>query len=384
MPDNKIRVVITNKQKAVKIPTGIRMLVRRCCNAVLKLEKFEGPAEISVTFVDNAQIKELNKQYRDKDIETDVLSFPMGENGVYDKDIETGAQILGDVVISMEKARDQAELYGHSFQREVGYLTAHSVLHLLGYDHIDNMERVRMREKEELIMEQLGLPASSSYIVDDDMAINDMLVKYLRKNGYITYSAYSGTEALLFLEKQKVNLIILDLMLPGLSGEQVLAKIKKTKNVPVIGLSAKEDSKSKIFLLKNGADDYVTKPFDIEELLARIETILRRIYENQYTSNSLLCCGDLNLDTIGMEATLKNQKLPLTKNEFAILKMLMEHPQQVFTKDMIYEQLWNEALEGTENAINVHISNLRKKIAAIDNSKSYIKTVWGIGFKMDI
>ena len=201
-------------------------------------------------------------------------------------------------------------------------------------------------------------------IVDDDMAINDMLVKYLRKNGYITYSAYSGTEALLFLEKQKVNLIILDLMLPG--------------------LSAKEDSKSKIFLLKNGADDYVTKPFDIEELLARIETILRRIYENQYTSNSLLCCGDLNLDTIGMEATLKNQKLPLTKNEFAILKMLMEHPQQVFTKDMIYEQLWNEALEGTENAINVHISNLRKKIAAIDNSKSYIKTVWGIGFKMDI
>ena len=91
-------------------------------------------------------------------------------SGVYDKDIETGAQILGDVVISMEKARDQAELYGHSFQREVGYLTAHSVLHLLGYDHIDNMERVRMREKEELIMEQLGLPASSSYIVDDDMA----------------------------------------------------------------------------------------------------------------------------------------------------------------------------------------------------------------------
>ena len=170
MPDNKIRVVITNKQKAVKIPTGIRMLVRRCCNAVLKLEKFEGPAEISITFVDNAQIKELNKQYRDKDIETDVLSFPMGENGVYDKDIETGAQILGDVVISMEKARDQAELYGHSFQREVGYLTAHSVLHLLGYDHIDNMERVRMREKEELIMEQLGLPASSSYIVDDEMA----------------------------------------------------------------------------------------------------------------------------------------------------------------------------------------------------------------------
>ena len=157
---NKIRVIITNKQKAVKIPTGIRMLVRRCCNAVLRLEKFEGSAEISVTFTDNEGIKALNKQYRDKDIETDVLSFPMGENGVYDTNPETGAQILGDVVISMEKARDQAELFGHSLQREVGYLTA----------HMEKLERVRMREKEELVMEQLGLPASSSYIVDDDMA----------------------------------------------------------------------------------------------------------------------------------------------------------------------------------------------------------------------
>lgn len=167
MADNKIKVVITNKQKTVKIPTGIRMLVRRCCNAVLQMEKFEGPAEISVTFTDNKGIKELNRQYRNKDIETDVLSFPMGENGVYDTDMETGAKILGDVVISMEKARDQAELFGHSLQREVGYLTAHSVLHLLGYDHMENLEKVRMREKEELIMEQLGLPASSSYIVDD-------------------------------------------------------------------------------------------------------------------------------------------------------------------------------------------------------------------------
>lgn len=169
MADNKIKVIITNKQKAVKIPTGIRMLIRRCCNAVLQLEKFEWPAEISVTFTDNKGIKELNKQYRNKDIETDVLSFPMGENGKYDTDMETGAKILGDVVISMEKARDQAELYGHGLQREVGYLTAHSVLHLLGYDHMEKLEKVRMREKEELIMEQLGLPASPSYIVDDDM-----------------------------------------------------------------------------------------------------------------------------------------------------------------------------------------------------------------------
>lgn len=167
MTENKIRVIITNKQKAVKIPTGLRMLIRRCCHAVLELEKFEGPAEISVTFTDNEEIKKLNAQYRNIDAATDVLSFPMGENGKYDLNHETGAKILGDIVISMEKAVEQADAFDHSLQREVAYLTAHSVLHLLGYDHVVNMEKVRMREKEELVMEQLGLPASSSYIVSE-------------------------------------------------------------------------------------------------------------------------------------------------------------------------------------------------------------------------
>ena len=166
MTENKIRVIITNNQKAVKIPTGLRMLIRRCCHAVLELEKFEGPAEISVTFTDNEQIKKLNAQYRNIDAATDVLSLPMGENGEYDTNMETGAKILGDIVISVEKAVEQAEAFGHTLQREVAYLTAHSVLHLLGYDHVENMEKVRMREKEELVMDQLGLPASSSYIVN--------------------------------------------------------------------------------------------------------------------------------------------------------------------------------------------------------------------------
>jgi probable rRNA maturation factor len=164
---DKIRVIITNNQKKVKIPTGLRMLVRRCCHAVLQLENFKGIAEISVTFVDNEEIHKLNLQYREKDMPTDVLSFVMSENGAYDIDPKTGAQILGDVVISMEKAVEQAERYGHSLQREVGYLTAHSVLHLLGYDHMENMERIRMREKEEKVMSQLGLPASSSYVRED-------------------------------------------------------------------------------------------------------------------------------------------------------------------------------------------------------------------------
>ena len=163
----KIRVIITNDQKSVKIPTGIRMLIRRCCHAVLRMEEFYDPAEISVTFVDNEQIRELNAQYRNKDASTDVLSFPMGENGVYDVNHDTGAKILGDIVISMETAQEQAVRYGHGLDREVGYLTAHSMLHLLGYDHENGgMERVRMREKEEQVMTQLGLPRTSSYTVE--------------------------------------------------------------------------------------------------------------------------------------------------------------------------------------------------------------------------
>ena len=163
----KIRVIISNRQRAVKIPTGLRMLIRRCCHAVLQLEHFTDSAEISVSFVDNEQIREMNKQYRNKDAETDVLSFPMGENGVYDVNHETGAKILGDIVISVPKAMEQAKTYGHSLEREVGYLTAHSMLHLLGYDHEDGgLARVRMREKEEYVMRELGLPASSSYAPD--------------------------------------------------------------------------------------------------------------------------------------------------------------------------------------------------------------------------
>ena len=163
----KLRVIIANNQKKIKVPTGMRMLIRRCCHAVLQLEEFSESAEISVTFTDNEGIRELNRQYRNIDSATDVLSFPMGENGEYDTNLETGAKILGDVVISLEKAKEQSEAFGHSLQREVGYLTAHSVLHLLGYDHVEKLEKVRMREKEELIMERLGLPASSSYIVEE-------------------------------------------------------------------------------------------------------------------------------------------------------------------------------------------------------------------------
>ncbi len=166
---NKVKVIISNDQKQIKIPTGVRMLVRRCCSAVLVNEQFEGAAEISVTFTDDAHIRELNKQYRNIDRSTDVLSFPLGIDGVYDVNNDTGAQMLGDIVISMEHAVEQAEMYGHSLQREIGFLTVHSMLHLLGYDHEQGgLEQVRMREKEETALAQLGLRRGASYYMDDE------------------------------------------------------------------------------------------------------------------------------------------------------------------------------------------------------------------------
>jgi probable rRNA maturation factor len=166
---DKVKVIISNDQKAVKIPTGIRLLVRRCCHAVLLQEEFDGSAEVSVTFVDNAKIHELNKQYRNIDRETDVLSFPLGENGEYDVNHDTGAKMLGDIVISLEKAVEQAEMYGHPLQREVAFLTVHSMLHLLGYDHeAGGLEAVRMREKEEAVLTKLGLQRNGSYYLDEE------------------------------------------------------------------------------------------------------------------------------------------------------------------------------------------------------------------------
>ena len=165
----KIKVIITNDQKEVKIPTGVRMLVRRCCNAVLTFEDFSEPAEISVTFVDDDEIQKLNKEFRNIDRSTDVLSFPLGENGVYDVNNSTGAKVLGDIVISVPHTIGQADRYGHSLQREIGFLTVHSMLHLLGYDHVNGgMESVRMREKEETVLTKLGLKRNGSYYMDDE------------------------------------------------------------------------------------------------------------------------------------------------------------------------------------------------------------------------
>lgn len=160
----KLKVYIRNNQRKIKLPSGLRLLVRKCCLAVLSYEKFKDDAEVSVSFVDNEEIRKLNKAYRGLDKSTDVLSFPLGENGVYDTNCETGAKLLGDVVISMETAVRQAYIYGHSLDREVGFLTVHSMLHLLGYDHETSpLDSAIMREKEEEILTELGIAKDTTF-----------------------------------------------------------------------------------------------------------------------------------------------------------------------------------------------------------------------------
>ncbi|MDQ5983719.1 MAG: Endoribonuclease YbeY [Eubacteriales bacterium SKADARSKE-1] len=160
----KIKVIINDNQKDIKIPTGLRMIVRRACTAVLRSEHFKGSVKIGVTFVNNDEIKELNKKYRKKDMPTDVLSFQTMEKGKYPIEPDTGVQLIGDVVISIEKACEQAKKYGHTLQQEVSFLTTHSVLHLLGYEHENvGVDRIKMREKEEVIMRELGYFGASGY-----------------------------------------------------------------------------------------------------------------------------------------------------------------------------------------------------------------------------
>lgn len=166
------KVYISDRQEQVKIPSGLRLLIRRCCNAVLAYEKVTQGAEISVSFVDNAEIKALNTQYRNNPTETDVLSFSYAdENGKYEINPDNGLLMIGDVVLSMEKAVEQSNMFGHSLAREVAYLVVHSVLHLLGYDHVNGgLEQVHMREREEAVLKKLGLPRGTSYTVDGEDA----------------------------------------------------------------------------------------------------------------------------------------------------------------------------------------------------------------------
>nr|WP_278416879.1 response regulator transcription factor [Mediterraneibacter faecis] len=217
-------------------------------------------------------------------------------------------------------------------------------------------------------------------VVEDDFQLNEMLKKVLLKEGYDVETAFSGTEALLLLENRMIDLVVLDLMLPGVSGEKVLDKIKEKMDIPIIILSAKSEIDSKVDLIKRGADDYITKPFDNKELLVRIEAVMRRSEPSKMRKK--YSYKDIVLDASSYSVKVAGVEVSFTKYEYLILKLLMSEPERIFTKNNIYESIWNEEFFGEENAINVHISNIRKKLSEINKNEQYIETVRGIGFRL--
>ncbi|MBD5445171.1 MAG: response regulator transcription factor [Lachnospiraceae bacterium] len=213
-------------------------------------------------------------------------------------------------------------------------------------------------------------------IIDDDMYIGNMLEETLTKEGYTVSRAYSGTEALLFLSQSRPDLVLLDLMLPGLNGEDVL---KQIKGIPVIIVSAKVDVDNKVDLLLGGAADYVTKPFNTKELLARIAVQLRNAAVDEAVH--ALSYDEIILDTNTHIVTIGSSEVKLTRTEYAILKLLMQNPTQVITKSMLLERISEDTPDCTESSLKMHVSNLRKKMREV-NGKDYIEAVWGIGFKL--
>lgn len=216
-------------------------------------------------------------------------------------------------------------------------------------------------------------------IVEDDVNINYLLKEAFEKQGYTCIQAFSGSEALLVLENKKISLMILDLMLPGISGEDVLRRLREKSDMPVIVLTAKDEIDSKVDVLLSGADDYMTKPFDIKEVLARALVQLRK--RSGKSESGTLSYKDLVIDKNTYQVFLKGQELRLTRQEFKVLELMLKNPAHVFSKQELYDYAWDEPFIGEDKAITVHISNIRKKMKAVTDEE-YIETVWGIGFKL--
>lgn len=216
-------------------------------------------------------------------------------------------------------------------------------------------------------------------IIEDDQEINKLLQVMMAKMGVDVISAYSGSEGILQSEQEEFDLVLLDLMLPGIDGKGVLEEVRKQADTPVIVISAKEDIETKIDMLRLGADDYITKPFNQEEVIARIEVQLRK--SNSQSHKHIKVWRGITVDTEKLESKLDGELLKLTNAEFDILSFLIDNPERALSKKEIYEKVWRGTYVGDDNTISVHISNLRKKIALVTNEE-YIQTVWGIGFML--
>ena len=218
-------------------------------------------------------------------------------------------------------------------------------------------------------------------IVEDDVNINNLLKETLSQKGYTCGQAFSGTEAALWLEKESWMLVLLDLMLPGMTGEEVLQLIRRQGDTPVIVLTAKDAMEEKLDLLTSGADDYITMPFDINEVIARVQIQLR--HAGQEAEPDRIECGGITLDDKTHQIWVEGQEiLHLTRQEYAILELLIRHPKQVFRKEAIFTYAWEEEYMGETKTLDVHISNIRKKLKAVTD-KEYIQTVWGIGYRLN-
>lgn len=215
-------------------------------------------------------------------------------------------------------------------------------------------------------------------VIDDDIHIGNILEELLRREGYAVLRAYSGTEAVLLLERSRPDLVLLDLMLPGLSGEEVLSKIG---SVPVIVVSAKVGVEDKVNLLLGGAADYVTKPFDSRELLARVAVRLRESAAPGLAA--ALEAGPLRLDPVSHCVTAAGKPVRLTKTEYAILKLFLRNPGQAIAKSVILDRISADTPDCTESSLKIHVSNLRKKLRDV-TGQDHIESVWGIGFKLNV
>lgn len=218
-------------------------------------------------------------------------------------------------------------------------------------------------------------------VVEDNPELHELIKKIL-KNTYLVFSAYSGSEAMLIQEKESFDLILLDMMLPGITGDKLLVKIREKVNTPVIMLTAVSEKKTISELLLSGANDYITKPFDIDELLARINVQLRNNIPIREDVSNNLFHKNIELDLTMFQLKKDNETIDLSRKEADLLRLLIQYPKKIYTKEDIYERVWKENYYGDENTVNVHISNLRKKITELDNQEKYIDTVWGIGIKL--
>jgi DNA-binding response OmpR family regulator len=220
-------------------------------------------------------------------------------------------------------------------------------------------------------------------VAEDENDINQLLCNMIRRSGYVPQPAFSGTEAIIYLEKSVWDMVLLDLMLPGLSGEQVLLKIKEHQTVPILVISAKGQQDTKVNALRTGADDFITKPFDIEEVSARIDSHLRR-YRRVTDSVHLnqLKYKDIVLDVDMKRVTVNDTEMILTVKEYAIMELFLSFPKKVFTKANLFESVWFDDFMGDDNTINVHMSNLRSKLSKANADEEYIETIWGMGYRL--